>query len=107
MESMQQHAHRMMSWLFVREFGLVMLLGMMSAEQRVAALLMNLSTRMKAHGYSAANFNLRMTRDEIGSYLGLKLETVSPTFSKLQKQGVVSTNGKRITIIDGEKLTEV
>ena len=62
---------------------------------------------MKARGYSAAKFNLRMTREEIGSYLGLKLETVSRMFSKLQKQGVVDTNGKQITILDNEKLAEV
>jgi CRP/FNR family transcriptional regulator len=65
------------------------------------------STRMKARGYSAAQFNLRMTREEIGSFLGLKLETVSRMFSKLQKQGVVDTNGKQITILDGEKLAKV
>jgi CRP/FNR family transcriptional regulator len=97
----------MMSGEIVRESGLMMLLGTMSAEQRVAAFLMNLSTRMKARGYSAAKFNLRMTREEIGSYLGLKLETVSRMFSKLQKQGVVDTNGKQITILDNEKLAEV
>jgi CRP/FNR family transcriptional regulator len=106
-KSMQQHVHRMMSGEIVRESGLMMLLGTMSAEQRVAAFLMNLSTRMKARGYSAVTFNLRMTREEIGSFLGLKLETVSRMFSKLQKQGAVDTNGKQITILDGEKLAEV
>jgi len=106
-KSMQQHVHRMMSGEIVRESGLMMLLGTMSAEQRVAAFLMNLSTRMRARGYSAAKFNLRMTREEIGSYLGLKLETVSRMFSKLQKQGLVDTNGKQITILDGEKLAAV
>lgn len=106
-KSMQQHVHRMLSGEIVRESGLMMLLGTMSAEQRVAAFLMNLSTRMKARGYSAATFNLRMTREEIGSYLGLKLETVSRMFSKLQKQGVVDSNGKQITILDREKLAEV
>jgi CRP/FNR family transcriptional regulator len=62
---------------------------------------------MKARGYSAAEFNLRMTREEIGSYLGLKLETVSRMFSKLQKEGLVDTNGKQIHIIDSERLAEV
>lgn len=104
---MQQHVHRMMSGEIVREAGLMMLLGTMSAEQRVAAFLINLSARMKTRGYSAAKFNLRMTREEIGSFLGLKLETVSRMFSKLQKQGVVDTNGKQITILEREKLAEV
>jgi CRP/FNR family transcriptional regulator len=106
-KAMQQHVHRMMSGEIVRESGLMMMLGTMTAEQRVAAFLINLSSRMKARGYSAAEFNLRMTREEIGSYLGLKLETVSRMFSKLQKEGLVDTNGKQIHIIDSERLAEV
>jgi CRP/FNR family transcriptional regulator len=107
MKAMQHHIHRMMSREIVRESGLMMLLGTMTAEQRVAAFLMNLATRMKARGYSAVEFNLRMTREEIGNYLGLKLETVSRTLSKLRKGGVVGTNGKQIRIIDDERLAEV
>ncbi len=74
----QQHVHRMMSGEIVRESVLMMLLGTMSAEQRVAAFLLNLSTRLKARGYSPAEFYLRMTREEIGSYLGMKLENRQP-----------------------------
>jgi len=103
----QQHVHRMMSGEIVRESGLMMMLGTMTAEQRVATFLMNLSTRMKVRGYSAAEFNLRMTREEIGSYLGLKLETVSRMFSKLQKERIVDSNGKQIRIVDSERLAEV
>jgi CRP/FNR family transcriptional regulator len=106
-KAVQQHVHRMMSGEIVRESGLMMMLGTMTAEQRVATFLINLSSRMKARGYSAAEFNLRMTREEIGSYLGLKLETVSRMFSKLQKERIVDTNGKQIRIIDSERLAEV
>ncbi|CAN7791244.1 helix-turn-helix domain-containing protein [Caballeronia sp. LjRoot34] len=104
MKAIQHHIHRMMSGEIVREAGLMMMLGTMTAEQRVAAFLMNLATRMKARGYSGVEFNLRMTREEIGNYLGLKLETVSRTLSKLQKEGVVGTSGKQIRIIDDERL---
>lgn len=107
MKAMQHHIHRMMSGEIVRESGLMMLLGTMSAEQRVAAFLISLAARMKARGYSAVEFSLRMTREEIGNYLGLKLETVSRTLSKLQKGGVVDTNGKQIRIIDDEQLAQV
>jgi len=55
---------------------------------------------MKAHGYSPREFNLRMTRQEMGSYLGIKLETVSRMFSKLQKRGFVDVQGKEIRIVD-------
>jgi CRP/FNR family transcriptional regulator len=107
MKAMQHHIHRMMSGEIVRESGLMMLLGTMTAEQRVATFLMNLATRMKARGYSSVEFNLRMTREEIGNYLGIKLETVSRILSKLQKDGVVGTNGKQICIIDNERLAEI
>jgi CRP/FNR family transcriptional regulator len=106
-KAMQQHVHRMMSGEIVRESGLMMMLGTMTAQQRVAAFLLNLSSRMKTRGYSSAEFNLRMTREEIGSYLGLKLETVSRMFSKLQHAGVIDTNGKQVHILDSEKLAGV
>jgi CRP/FNR family transcriptional regulator len=80
----QQHVHRMMSGEIVRESVLMMLLGTMSADQRLASFLLNLSARLKARGYSPAEFNLRMTREEIGSYLGMKLETVTRMFSKFR-----------------------
>jgi CRP/FNR family transcriptional regulator len=100
MKAMQQHVLRMMSGEIVRESGLMMLLGTMTAEQRVAAFLLNLSQRLKTRGYSAAEFNLRMTREEVGSYLGIKLETVSRMFSKFHKNDLVKTRGKQIRIVD-------
>jgi CRP/FNR family transcriptional regulator len=103
-KGIQQHVHRMMSSEIVRESVLMMLLGTMSAEQRVAAFLLNLSARLKARGYSSAEFNLRMTREEIGSYLGMKLETVSRMFSRFQREGVVDARGKQIRILDPEGL---
>jgi CRP/FNR family transcriptional regulator len=84
----------------VRESALMMLLGTMTAEQRVAAFLLNLSQRLKTRGYSAAEFNMRMTRAEMASYLGMKLETVSRMFSKLHKDERVDTHGKQIRIVD-------
>ncbi len=105
--AIQRHVHQMMSREIVRESGLMMLLGTMSADQRVAAFLLNLSARMKARGYSANEFNLRMTREEMGSYLGMKLETVSRMFTKFQKCGLVETHGKQIRIRDFEGLLRV
>jgi CRP/FNR family transcriptional regulator len=106
-KTMQHHVHRLMSGEIVRESGLMMMLGTMTAEQRVAAFLLNLSTRMKTRGYSCESFVLRMTREEIGSYLGLKLETVSRMFSKLQKAGIVDARGKEIRILDHAKLASL
>lgn len=107
MRTMQHHVHQMMSGEIVRESGLMLLLGTMTAEQRVAAFLLNLSTRFKTRGYSSAEFVLRMTRDEIGRYLGMKLETVSRMLSKFQRKGVIATQGKQIRIVDHDSLARI
>jgi CRP/FNR family transcriptional regulator len=103
----QHHVHQMMSREIVRESGQMMLLGTMTAEQRVAMFLLTLSRRFNALGYSAAEFNLRMTREEIGCYLGMKLETVSRMFSKFQRKQLVDTHGKQIRIVDPEGLASL
>jgi len=99
MEALQRHFHKIMSREIVREHGVMMLLGSMRAEERLAAFLLNLSQRLLPRGYSPSEFNLRMTRDEIGSYLGLKLETVSRVFSKLQSDGLMEIDGKHVRIV--------
>lgn len=103
-EPLQRQFHKFMSREIVREQGIMMLLGSMRAEERLAAFLLNLSQRMRARGYSASEFNLRMTREEIGSYLGLKLETVSRAFSRFQDEGFILVHQKHIRIIDADGL---
>lgn len=98
--ALQHHFHKMMSREIVRDHGVMMLLGVMRAEERLAAFLLNLSQRFVARGYSPTEFNLRMTRGEIGSYLGLKLETVSRIFSHFQESGLVAVHQKQIRILD-------
>ena len=107
MKPMQHHIYQMMSSEIVRESSQMMLLGTMSAEQRVATFLLNLSKRFKARGFSGAEFHLRMTREEIGCFLGMKLETVSRMFSKFQRDHLVQANGKTIRIEDAEGLGRV
>jgi CRP/FNR family transcriptional regulator len=76
----------------------------MRAEERLAAFLLNLTQRLQARGFSASALVLRMTREEIGSYLGLKLETVSRTFSKFQDDGILDVKQRQIRILDQDKL---
>jgi CRP/FNR family transcriptional regulator len=102
--SLQHHLHQVMSREIVRDHGVMMLLGTMRAEERLAAFLLNLSQRFGARGYSPAEFHLRMTREEIGSYLGLKLETVSRAFSRFQDEGLISVQQKHIRIVDIPRL---
>lgn len=98
--SLQHHFHKVMSREIVRDHGVMMLLGTMRAEERLAAFLLNLSQRFTARGYSPAEFHLRMTREEIGSYLGLKLETVSRAFSRFQEEGLIAVQQKHVRILD-------
>lgn len=97
---LQHHFHKVMSREIVRDQGVMMLLGTMRAEERLAAFLLNLSQRFTARGYSATEFHLRMTREEIGSYLGLKLETVSRALSHFQESGLIGVQQKHIRILD-------
>ncbi len=98
--SLQRHLHKIMSREIVRDHGIMLLLGSMKAEERLATFLLNLSQRFASRGYSPNGFHLRMTREEIGSFLGLKLETVSRAFSKFQKEGIISVQNKSIEIKD-------
>ena len=98
--ALQHNFHKVMSREIVRDHGLMMLLGTMRAEERLAAFLLNMSQRFMARGYSPQEFHLRMTREEIGSYLGLKLETVSRAFSRFQEDGLVAVQQKHIRILD-------
>jgi CRP/FNR family transcriptional regulator len=98
--NLQHHFHKVMSREIVRDHGVMMLLGTMRAEERLAAFLLNLSQRFTARGFSHAEFYLRMTREEIGSYLGLKLETVSRAFSKFQEEGYIAVQQKHIRILN-------
>jgi CRP/FNR family transcriptional regulator len=104
--SLQRHVHKIMSREIVRENGVMLLLGSMRAEERLAAFLLNLVQRLHARGFSQSELVLRMTREEIGSYLGLKLETVSRTFSKFVEEGIVEVKQRHVRILnpDGLKL---
>ena len=102
--ALQSHVHKIMSREIVREHGVMLLLGSMRAEERLAAFLLNLVQRLHARGFSQSELVLRMTREEIGSYLGLKLETVSRTFSKFVEDGTVEVKQRHVRILDTDGL---
>ncbi|MGH8737324.1 MAG: fumarate/nitrate reduction transcriptional regulator Fnr [Burkholderiales bacterium] len=105
--ALQRHLHAVLSREIVRDHGVMMLLGSMRAEERLAAFLLNLSKRFIKRGYSRTDFHLRMTREEIGSFLGLKLETVSRLFSKFQEDGLIEVRQKHVRILDAEGLAQL
>jgi CRP/FNR family transcriptional regulator len=85
----------------------MLLLGSMRAEERLAAFLLNLAQRLHARGFSKSELVLRMTREEIGSFLGLKLETISRTFSKFVDDGIVDVKQRHVHILNTHALQEI
>ncbi len=104
---LQRHVHKIMSREIVRENSVMMLLGNMRAEERLAAFLLNLVQRLHARGLSQSELVLRMTREEIGSYLGLKLETVSRAFSKFSEDGIIEVKQRYVKIIKPDALKKI
>lgn len=104
---LQRQFHKIMSREIVRDHGVMLLLGSMRAEERLAAFLLNLTQRLQVRGFSPSSLMLRMTREEIGTYLGLKLETVSRCFSKFQEDGVLAVRQRQIQVRDPDALRRI
>lgn len=90
-----------------RDHGLMLLLGSMTAEQRLAAFLLSLSRRYRRLGFAATTFLLRMTREEIGNYLGLTLETVSRLLSRFQREGLIAIRQREVELRNADGLMEL
>jgi CRP/FNR family transcriptional regulator, anaerobic regulatory protein len=102
--SLQRNLYHFLSREISRDHGIMLLLGSMRAEERLAVFLLNLADRYKRRGYSSTEFVLRMTREEIGSYLGMKLETVSRLFSRFHDEDLIEVRQKHVRIRDPEGL---
>jgi CRP/FNR family transcriptional regulator, anaerobic regulatory protein len=105
--SLQHHVHKIMSREIVREHGVILFLGSMRAEERLAAFLLNLVQRLHARGFSQSELILRMSREEIGSYLGMKIETVSRTFSKFVEENIVEVKQRHVRILNTYALKDI
>jgi len=98
--NLETSMYGVMSRELMREHSMVSMLGSLSAEARVARFLVFLSERFADMGYSCKEFNLRMTRQDIGSYLGMTLETVSRTLSAFDNIGLIAVDQRTIVIND-------
>ena len=105
--ALQHKLFQVLSGDISRDQGLMLLLGSMAAEQRLAAFLLSLSRRYQRLGFSPDRFALRMTREEIGNYLGLTLETVSRLLSRFQREAVIGVQQRNIEIKDAARLREM
>lgn len=102
--SLQHQLLRIMSREIVRDEGMLMMLGRMSAEERLASCLMSFSRRLARLGDTAVEFKLSMSRQDLGDYLGLALETVSRLLSRFQDGGLISVHGRQIALRDVNRL---
>jgi CRP/FNR family transcriptional regulator len=91
---------RLLSGEIAREGALVTMIGKMTAEERLVSCLLNLSQRQARLGYSSTELRLPMSRQDIGDYLGLALETVSRLFSRFQEEGIITVHGKQLVLND-------
>jgi CRP/FNR family transcriptional regulator len=103
----QHHMYKIMSREIVRNNSAMLLLGSMRAEERVATFLLDIGHRLQTRGFSETEIVLRMTREEIGSYLGIKLETVSRTFSKFSRDGMLAVKQRHIHIQKIDELKRI
>ncbi|WP_063656279.1 FNR family transcription factor [Candidatus Arsenophonus triatominarum] len=107
MPNLRQQIMKLMSSEIKDDQEMILLLSKKNAEERLAAFIYNLSRRFAQRGFSAKEFRLTMTRDDIGNYLGLTVETISRLLGRFQKNNTLSVKGKYITINDMYKLTEI
>lgn len=91
---------RVMSREIREDQQMMLLLSKKTADERIATFLVNLSARFRARGFSANQFRLAMSRNEIGNYLGLAVETVSRVFTRFQQNQLLEAEGKEIRILD-------
>jgi CRP/FNR family transcriptional regulator len=97
---LQRHLHQMMGREIVQNQNVMLLMASMRSELRIAAFLLNLARRQQMRGFSPAVLRLRMTREEIGTHLGLTIETVSRCFSRFSSLGVLRVNNRDVEVLD-------
>ncbi len=102
--ALNQQLVRLMSREIVRDEELLMMLGHLGAEARLAACLLNFNARYKRLGALDDRFTLSMSRQDLGDYLGLALETVSRFFTRLHDEGLLEVQGRDVRVLDASRL---
>jgi CRP/FNR family transcriptional regulator len=107
MPQLQRHFVQLMSREITEDQVLITLLSKNSAYERVAALLLSISSRNARRKLSATQFRLPMSRADIGNYLGITVETVSRVLTRMQKTNILRVNNKEIEIITIDGVREM
>lgn len=103
---LQSHFFKLMGQKITSDQQLITLLSKKSSEQKIATFLIMISSRLANREQNSLEFKLDMSRTDIANYLGLTVETVSRTFSKLNKTAIITLDQKNVTINDITALTE-
>jgi len=98
--SLQHQMFKLLSREIVQDGELLLMVGKMNAEERLATCLLSFSQRYTRLGLSGTQFRLSMSRQDLGDYLGLALETVSRLFSRFQDEGLLHIEGRNVEITD-------
>lgn len=104
---LQKQMRRIMGLEVNNDHDLLLLLGKMNSDEKLATFLINLSNRMKQRHWKETEFNLNMTRQDIANYLGLAVETVSRLFAQFQDNGLISVDKRHVTITDMDALKRI
>ena len=104
---LQSQMRRIMGKEVTEEHQMLLMLGKMSAEEKIATFLLSISRRMVERHWKATEFVLSMPRQDIANYLGLAVETVSRLFAQYQDSGIVKVDRRRISILDLQRLKEI
>ena len=104
---LQQQMRRIMGKEVTEEHMMLLMLGKMSAEEKIATFLLSISRRMEERHWKATEFVLSMPRQDIANYLGLAVETVSRLFAQYQDAGIISVDRRRIGILELQRLKEI
>lgn len=102
--TLNHHIFKLMSAEIRSDHQIMQMVGKRPAEEKVATLLLSFATRYKRRNLCEDSIHLPMSRADIGNHLGLALETVSRIFTHFQELGVISVNGKQITILNRQEL---
>jgi CRP/FNR family transcriptional regulator len=101
---LQHQLFKIMSREILRDEQMLMMLGRMTAEERLAACLLSLAQRQLRLGAVDGEIRLPMSRQDLGDYLGLALETVSRLFSRFQEEGLIEVHGRQVRITNVDRL---
>ena len=105
--SIQYAMRRIMGREVTKDHAMLLLLGRMSAEEKLASFLISLSKRMAQRHWKPTEFNLTMPRQDIANYLGLAVETVSRLFAHLQDENIIEVDRRRVNISDMDRLKAI